>query len=76
MDSFKYKYAEFGTHFLKPEYSEDQVYIVPKGLMKRHDTRKIVSIEKRREKQLNIQLIKVIFNVLRQIKNMFMLVVI
>lgn len=47
MDSFKYKYAEFGTHFLKPEYSEDQVYIVPKGLMKRHDTRKIVSIEKK-----------------------------
>lgn len=47
MDSFKYKYAEFGTHFLKPEYSEDQVYIVPKGLMTRHDTRKIVSIEKK-----------------------------
>lgn len=47
MDSFKYKYAEFGTHFSKPQYNKDQVYIVPKGLMKRHDTKKIVSIEKK-----------------------------
>ncbi len=45
LGSNSYEYAEFGTHFTQPQYTDDNfVYIIPKGLSKYHNTKKIIGL--------------------------------
>lgn len=41
-----YKYAEFGTNFYRSEYKDDSIFLVPKGKQGKHDTKKVVEVNR------------------------------
>ena len=45
VQKIKSRTAELGTNFNQPSYYENYIYIVPRGLMKKYDDKKIVEID-------------------------------
>lgn len=43
--TIKLKYAELGSNFYNPNYSNDVVYLVPRGLQGKHNTHKIIGLD-------------------------------
>lgn len=47
VDVQKLKYASLGNTFVQPLYYEDEIYLIPEGIFKTRDTKKIISINKK-----------------------------
>lgn len=42
--SKSFEYAELGSNFYSPEYQDEEIYIVPRGLQGNHNEKKVISL--------------------------------